>query len=157
MHFLGDWSIYFILISLLFSSFSRFLKASFINKNFKILRKIAGLHGLFYAILHFLAYVIFEQDGNVKNTLSEILLRVYLFFGFWALIGLFILGFFSFFFSRYFYLISSLSYLVGLLSSIHYLLGQKIPSITSYIIFMIFLILICVKLLSKNLTNKDIK
>ncbi|PAF53637.1 hypothetical protein BKH42_04775 [Helicobacter sp. 13S00482-2] len=150
LHFLGDWGIYFILISLLFSVFSKPLKSNLLNKNLKILGKTFGLYGLFYVILHFLAYMAFEQNWDIKNTFYEILLRVYLFLGFWGLLGLLILGFFSFFFSKYFYYLSSLSYLIGLLGSVHYLIGQKIPSMASYIIFMIFLILFCVKLVSKN-------
>lgn len=155
LHFLGDWSIYFILLALLFGLIIKFYKSQQPIRASKILAKISGLYGLFYAFLHTLCYVVFEQGGNITSTLSEIWLRIYLFLGFWALLGLLILGFFSFFFHRYFYSLSSLSYLIGLLASVHYLLGQKIPSVASYVFFMIFLALVCAKLLLKNANNSN--
>lgn len=155
LHFLGDWSLYFVLLALFSSIIAKFYKSQqLITGGLKILGKTFGLYGLFYALLHTISYVIFEQGGDIKSTLSEILLRIYLFLGFWALLGLMVLGFFSFFFHKYFYSISSFSYAVGLLASIHYLLGQKIPSIISYVFFIIFLALLCAKLLSKK-SKKD--
>lgn len=157
LHFLGDWSIYFVLLAILSSIITKFCKSQQrLKKSSKILGKIFGLYALPYALLHISSYVVFEQGGDIKSTLSEILLRIYLFLGFWALLGLLVLGFFSFFFHKYFYYFSSLSYVAGLLASIHYLLGQKIPSIVSYIFFIIFFTLLCAKLLSKN-SKKDFK
>lgn len=155
LHVLGDWSIYFVFLALLSSIIAKFYKSQqCLIDGFKILGKILGLYALLYALLHITSYIIFEQGGDIKSTLSEILVRIYLFLGFWALLGLMVLGFFSFFFHRYFYYFSPLSYVVGLLASVHYLLGQKIPSITSYVFFIIFFALLCAKLLSKN-SKKD--
>lgn len=157
LHFLGDWSIYFVLLALLSSIIAKFYKSQqCLTESFKIFGKIFGIYALLYALLHITSYIVFEQGGDIKSTLSEILLRIYLFLGFWALVGLMVLGFFSFFFHKYFYYLSSLSYVVGLLGSIHYLLGQKIPSAISYVFFIIFFALLCAKLLSKNF-KKDFK
>lgn len=157
LHFLGDWGIYFILLALFCSIIAKFYKSQqSLTTSTKILGKIFGLYGLFYAFLHTISYVVFEQGGDIKSTLSEILLRIYLFLGFWALLGLLVLGFFSFFFHKYFYYFAPLSYLVGLFASVHYLLGQKIPSRLSYVFFIIFFILLCAKLLSKN-SKKDLQ
>ncbi|PAF42589.1 hypothetical protein [Helicobacter sp. 11S03491-1] len=148
LHFMGDWSIYFLLSILLAQWCFKSLKISW--KYLPLIIKIFGLYAFLYALGHILFYGIMEQDSNIETILREIRLRIYLFIGAFGFLILLILAIFSLFAHHIFTRISSLVYLAGLLSAIHYLLGQKIAIPSSYIIFLLFFILLCAKLLSKN-------
>ncbi|PAF48319.1 hypothetical protein BKH41_06295 [Helicobacter sp. 12S02232-10] len=152
LHFLGDWSIYFLLGTLTFLWIFRLMKISF--KYLSIISKIFGFYSFLYALAHIFSYIFFEQGGDVWASLDEISRRVYLFLGAIGFLCLGILSISSAFFSRFFSRLSVFIYPAGLLGSIHYLIGQKIPSLSSYLIFLAFFSLLCVKLLSKNKDKK---
>ncbi|PAF41635.1 ferric reductase-like transmembrane domain-containing protein [Helicobacter sp. 11S02596-1] len=152
LHFLGDWSIYFLLGTLGILWFCRLGKIPF--KQLPIITKIFGNYAFLYALGHIFCYILFEQGGSLYLTFDEIARRIYLLLGMMGFLCLVILNIFSIFFSRFFPRFSALIYPAGFLGSIHYLLGQKIPSLSSYGIFFAFFILLCVKLLSKNKDKK---
>lgn len=49
-------------------------------------RRSLGLYGCFYALAHFAIFFAFDRDASVSSTVTEIALRVYLWFGFGALV-----------------------------------------------------------------------
>ncbi|PAF47318.1 hypothetical protein BKH46_04335 [Helicobacter sp. 12S02634-8] len=162
LHFLGLWGIYFllgILVALglggLLGQYKKYRKKHTQKpkahaKTLSYIAKILGLYGLFYTSGHIFFYVVFIQGLQWGHIINELLNRIYLFLGLMGFLCLVVLGIFSIFFSRLFRYVSPLFYLAGLLGSIHYLIGQKIPSPSSYAIFLVFFAFVCVKLLEKN-------
>ncbi|MFC0410134.1 protein-methionine-sulfoxide reductase heme-binding subunit MsrQ [Roseomonas elaeocarpi] len=86
-HQTGLWAIRFLLISLAVTPLRYLLDWPGVV----VLRRMLGLAGLAYALVHFLLYVI-DQKFNLFHVVSEIVLRLYLTIGFVALAGLCVLG-----------------------------------------------------------------
>lgn len=157
LHFLGDISIYFLLgvLGIQFSVRLIFKSKSIWNY-LRLLAKIFGLYTFFYALAHIIFYILLEQGGDIIITIQEIWRRIYLLLGALAFLLMMILAIFSIGSpfslksSKFFGYFSSLAYFAGLLASIHHLLGQKIATPSSYLIFLLFFVLLCAKLLSKN-------
>lgn len=142
LHFLGDVAVV-LLVGVIILGMITKIK----NKYQKFLA-ILGQYVLFYASLHLAIYLvseIFWQDFFV-----EVSKRSYLLLGFIAFLLIAWLDFLSFFSKKIFHRYAGLSYVAGLLAGMHFLLGQKIPSWFSYVIFAIFLALICYKLTKKD-------
>lgn len=157
LRFLGDISIYFLLGVLGIQFIARLIfKNKSIWNYLSLLAKIFGLYAFFYALVHIIFYIFIEQGGDIFMSLQETWRRIYLLLGAVAFLLMTFLGIFSIgaIFSskshRVFGYFSSFAYLAGLLASIHYLLGQKIAVLSSYLIFLLFFILLCAKLLSKS-------
>ena len=49
-------------------------------------RRNLGVFGFLYILTHFLIYVLYDRDGDIGDTIAEIIARVYLWFGFGALV-----------------------------------------------------------------------
>ncbi|MCE3038839.1 hypothetical protein [Helicobacter anatolicus] len=145
LHFFGNVSAIFLVVLMVFGALSHFFKQKiFLQKILFIL----GLYVLMYASLHLGIYIFVEVFWD--EFFSEVFKRIYLLLGFIAFLLIFFLSFSSIFNKAFFFKISSLSYVAALLIGIHILLGQKIPSMFSFIIFAIFLFLICMRLLKKG-------
>jgi len=87
IHFVGDWTIYLLLVTLAVTPARRLLDW---NKLIQV-RRIIGLSALFYILLHFSLYTIDSRLDPVFVA-KEIVSRVYLTIGFTALLGLVALG-----------------------------------------------------------------
>jgi len=49
-------------------------------------RRNLGVYGFLYILTHFVIFFLFDRDGSISSTYEEITTRVYLWFGFGALV-----------------------------------------------------------------------
>ena len=87
IHKLGDWTVYFLLITLAVTPARRLLDW---NKLI-LVRRIIGLSALAYILVHFSLYVV-DSRLDLGFVASEIVKRIYLAIGFTAILGLVALG-----------------------------------------------------------------
>jgi sulfoxide reductase heme-binding subunit YedZ len=87
LHFLGRWTIWFLLITLAVTPARRLFDWSRLIQ----VRRIIGLTALFYILIHLTVYVI-DSGFNLAFVASEIALRIYLTIGFAAILGLVLMG-----------------------------------------------------------------
>lgn len=81
---LGEWSLRILLMALMISPLSRLLKWTQLVQ----LRRVIGLFTFFYASLHFLSYLVFEQSLDIKSMINDIWERPFIAVGFVAFITL---------------------------------------------------------------------
>jgi len=84
LRFVGEWSLRILVIALLISPLSRLLKWAQLLQ----LRRMLGLYVFFYATLHLLCYLIFEQAIDVSSILADIWERPFITVGFAAFLTL---------------------------------------------------------------------
>jgi sulfoxide reductase heme-binding subunit YedZ len=87
IHRVGDWTIYFLLITLAVTPARRLLDWPKLIQ----IRRILGLSALAYVLVHFTLYVV-DSRLDLAFVAKEIVLRIYLAIGFIALVGLIALG-----------------------------------------------------------------
>ncbi|ARU29900.1 sulfoxide reductase heme-binding subunit YedZ [Cellvibrio sp. PSBB006] len=86
--FTGEWTIYFLFITLSVTPLRRLLAWSWLMSH----RRMLGLFALFYGLLHLLSYLIFILGLDFSRLVSETLKRPYITVGFPALLILVALG-----------------------------------------------------------------
>ena len=86
--FTGEWTIYFLFITLSVTPLRRLLKWNWLMPH----RRMLGLFALFYGLLHLLSYLIFILGLDFSRLVSETLKRPYITVGFPALLILVALG-----------------------------------------------------------------
>ena len=86
--FTGEWTIYFLFITLSVTPLRRLLKWNWLMPH----RRMLGLFALFYGLLHLLSYLIFILGLDFSRLVSETLKRPYITLGFPALLILIVLG-----------------------------------------------------------------
>lgn len=86
--FTGEWTIYFLFITLTVTPLRRLLKWHWLMPH----RRMLGLFALFYGVLHLLSYLIFILGLDFSRLVSETLKRPYITVGFPALLILIVLG-----------------------------------------------------------------
>lgn len=87
IHRMGDWTVYFLLITLAITPARRLFDWS----KLILVRRIVGLAALAYILFHFSLYVV-DSRLDLGFVASEIVRRIYLTIGFAALLGLVALG-----------------------------------------------------------------
>ena len=87
IHRVGDWTVYFLLITLAVTPARRLLDWPKLIQ----IRRILGLSALAYILVHFTLFVV-DSKLDLAFVAKEIVLRVYLAIGFTALLGLIALG-----------------------------------------------------------------
>ncbi len=87
IHFVGDWTIYLLLITLAVTPARRLFDWSKLIQ----VRRMIGLAALAYILLHFVLYI-FDSKFDLVFVATEIVKRIYLLIGFVALLGLVALG-----------------------------------------------------------------
>ena len=87
IHFVGDWTIYLLLVTLAVTPARRLFDWSKLIQ----VRRIIGVSALCYILLHFVLYI-FDSKFNLGFVATEIATRIYLTIGFVALLGLIALG-----------------------------------------------------------------
>ena len=73
----GDWAYYFLLMTLSVTPLRTFLNQSWLIHY----RRMLGLYAFFYACLHLLTYIWFDQFFNVNEILKDILKRPFITLG----------------------------------------------------------------------------
>lgn len=86
--FTGEWTIYFLFITLSVTPLRRLLKWGWLMPH----RRMLGLFALFYGVLHLLSYLVFILGLDFGRLISETLKRPYISVGFPALLILIALG-----------------------------------------------------------------
>ena len=81
-HESGQWALRFLLITLLITPLRRILKINWLIK----LRRMAGLFAFFYASLHFITYLWFDQFFDWSEILLDIPKRPFITIGFIAFV-----------------------------------------------------------------------
>lgn len=141
----GIFSLIFLNLSLLFSLVKL--------KNTKDYPKLFGFFSVFWAILHFLNYFIFDRNMQISRLFGDISKRLLESSGFIAFILLILMLLSSFRFFKKIEKIRKLSYLCFLLASYHYFLSPKIPMFwewSALIVALIYFILAYKRLIIKN-------
>jgi len=87
IHFVGDWTVYLLLITLAVTPARRLFDWSKLIQ----VRRIIGLSALSYILLHFVLYI-FDSHLDLGFVATEIVRRIYLLIGFTAILGLVALG-----------------------------------------------------------------
>lgn len=78
----GDWTLYFICITLAITPLRRLSSWTWLVK----LRRMAGLYGFFYAALHFTTFLWFDHAFDVAAMLKDVLKRPFILVGFTAFV-----------------------------------------------------------------------
>ncbi len=86
--FTGEWTIYFLFITLSVTPLRRLLKWNWLMPH----RRMLGLFALFYGVLNLLSYLIFILGLDFSRLISETIKRPYITVGFPALLILIALG-----------------------------------------------------------------
>jgi len=77
-HRTGDWTIYFLLITLSITPLRKLLK----QPNLIRFRRMLGLFAFFYVCLHFLTYIVFDHFFDVSAMLKDVAQRPFITAGF---------------------------------------------------------------------------
>lgn len=78
----GDWTLYFLCMTLAVTPLRRFLKWNWLIK----LRRMIGLFAFFYVALHFTAFFWFDHFFNVEEMLKDVAKRPFILVGFTAFV-----------------------------------------------------------------------
>lgn len=84
VHFLGQWTIQFLLAALSVSTLARLLRRPRLVRH----RRIVGLTAFGYAVLHLCAYVAYLSGGTIDALIQDVGQRPYIFVGVSALLTL---------------------------------------------------------------------
>ncbi|MBK1992187.1 sulfite oxidase heme-binding subunit YedZ [Campylobacter sp. 2018MI35] len=145
----GIFSLIFLNLSLLFSLIRL--------KNTKDYPKLFGFFSVFWAIVHFLNYFIFDRNMQFLRLFDDISKRLLEASGFIAFVLLVLMFLSSFSFLKKIEKIRKLSYLCFLLASYHYFLSPKVPMFwewSALIIALIYFILSFKRLLTNKLNKQ---
>ncbi|TKX31312.1 ferric reductase-like transmembrane domain-containing protein [Campylobacter estrildidarum] len=136
----GIFALIFLNLSLFFSLFK--------FKQTKDYPKILGFFAIFWSIIHFLNYFIFDRNAQIPRLLNDILYHILETTGFIAFVVLCLMFLSSFKFFKKLCKIRKLGYLCLIIASYHYFLSPKIPMFwewTALIIAIIYFILRYIK------------
>ncbi len=116
----GTWAIRFLILALALTPLRHLLRLPSIWQY----RRMLGLYALFYALLHFLVFLMFLLEWQWQDLAQEIVRRPYISFGFGALLLLVPLGLTSFnaaqrWLGRNWKRLHRLVYVAGLLAVLH--------------------------------------
>lgn len=81
-HSSGDWTLYFLVITLAVTPLRRLTKWNWLVR----LRRMVGLYAFFYAFLHFLAFLWFDHFFDVAAMWKDVLKRPFITVGFAAFV-----------------------------------------------------------------------
>ncbi len=81
-HFTGDWTLRFLLITLAVTPLRKLTQWHWLVR----LRRMLGLYAFFYAVLHFLTYLVLDQFFDWQAIVLDVLKRPYITVGFSAFV-----------------------------------------------------------------------
>lgn len=142
IHFTGDWTIYFLLITLSLSPLHSFFKPKW-PMPMHLIRRIFGLSAFGYAILHLASYFTFDMGLDFNETLKDIAERPFILLGFAAFVLLIPLAVTSTQnwqkrLKRHWQTLHKLVYPITFLGILHYILLVKADLLWPILYLMIF-------------------
>lgn len=81
-HVTGEWGLRILLMSLMITPLARITHSGWLIQ----IRRLVGLYAFFYALLHFMIYMVFDLSFDFSNLLEDILDRPYITVGFAAFV-----------------------------------------------------------------------
>ena len=146
-HTTGEWALRILLITLIISPLIKLTK----NNWLILFRRPLGLYGFFYAFLHFLVYLVFDQGLSFAYLWEDIVKRPYITVGFTALILLIPLALTSTKQARRklgknWNHLHKLAYVIALLGIVHLVWLTRADFIESWIYGTVFLILMAFRM-----------
>lgn len=153
IHFTGDWTIYFLLITLSISPIQSFLKPKW-PIPMHLVRRVLGLSALGYASLHLASYYTFDMGLDWQATLEDIIERPFILLGFSAFILLIPLAITSTKnwqkrLKRHWQTLHKLIYPITLIGIIHYIMMVKADLLLPLLYLSIFGLLMLARQASK--------
>lgn len=82
-HTTGDWTIYFLLLTLSITPINQLIKPNW-NKQFfamHLVRRVLGLSAFVYALLHLATYLVFDMSLSLTDTINDIIERPFILIG----------------------------------------------------------------------------
>jgi len=155
-HFTGDWTLYFLLITLAVTPVRRLTGWVMIMRY----RRMLGLFAFFYACLHFLTYLVLDQFFDWGTIVEDIAKRPYITVGFTAFTLLIPLAVTSTARMKQrlgprWRKLHSLVYVIVGLGILHYLWLVKADIRTPVILGLIFIALLCLRLPARVRTQQN--
>jgi sulfoxide reductase heme-binding subunit YedZ len=150
IHFIGRWTIWFLLLTLAITPARRLFDLPRIIQ----VRRMIGLTALFYILIHVTLYVV-DSGFNLAFVASEIVLRIYLTIGFVAVAGLVALGVTSTdgmvrrMGSLAWNRLHRIVYVIGFLGFLHYFMQAKADVTEPTLYFGLFLWLMGYRVIAK--------
>ena len=146
----GDWALYFLLITLAVTPLRQLLGWSWLIRY----RRMFGLYVFFYACLHFLTYVWFDQYFNWEEILKDVIKRPFITIGFTCLLLLIPLALTSTNkmmrrLKKNWQKLHNLVYPISLLAVLHYFLMIKADYQEATVVLIILLSLLAYRLVNK--------
>lgn len=132
-HFLGDWAIRFLILTLLVTPVRDLTGLSFMRY-----RRALGLLCFYYVLMHFVVYVLLDQALHLAAVVDDALKRPFIMFGIAGLVILAALAATSNNFSirrlgKKWIWLHRLVYIVAALGSLHFALSTKVLSMEQFI------------------------
>jgi len=144
----GDWALYFLLMTLAVTPLRQLSGQGWLIRY----RRMLGLFVFFYACVHFLTYVWFDQYFNVSEIVTDILKRPFITVGFLCLLMLLPLALTSTNkmvqrLKKNWKRLHQLVYVISLLAVLHYFMMTRADYLQPIIVLCILLILLAYRLL----------
>jgi len=138
-YFTGDWTLRFLLITLAITPLRRMTGVNLLIR----FRRMLGLFAFFYALLHFLTYLVLDQTFDVQAIVEDVIKRPYTTIGFSAFVLLWPLALTSTNammrrLGRRWAKLHQLVYVIALLGVFHYLWLVKADPLEPVIYALIF-------------------
>ncbi|MFW2373180.1 MAG: sulfite oxidase heme-binding subunit YedZ [Gammaproteobacteria bacterium] len=139
----GDWALYFLLMTLAVTPLRQLLGQGWLIRY----RRMLGLFVFFYASVHFLTYVWFDQFFNVSEIVADIIKRPFITVGFLCLLLLLPLALTSTRkmvqrLKKNWKRLHQLVYVISLLAVLHYFMMTRADYLQPIIVLCILLILL---------------
>ena len=143
----GDWALYFLLMTLAVTPLRQLLGQGWLIRY----RRMLGLFVFFYACVHFLTYVWFDQFFNVSEIVSDIIKRPFITVGFLCLLLLLPLALTSSNkmvrrLKKNWKRLHQLVYVISLLAVLHYFMMTRADYLQPIIVLCILLLLLAYRL-----------
>ncbi|MGB5397804.1 MAG: protein-methionine-sulfoxide reductase heme-binding subunit MsrQ [Gammaproteobacteria bacterium] len=153
-HETGDWTLRFLLITLLVTPLRKITGASWLIK----LRRMLGLFAFFYAVLHFITYIWFDQYFDLMEIAKDIPKRPFITVGFIAFVLLIPLALTSTNkmmkrLKRNWAKLHKLVYVIAVLGCLHFLWLVKADTFEPLVYFLILLALLAFRAYQDRFNN----
>ena len=140
----GEWTLRFLLLTLLITPARRILSWPWLIK----LRRLLGLFVFFYALMHFVTYIWFDQYFDLQEIIKDIIKRPFITVGFAAFVLLIPLAFTSTNkmirrLKKNWLKLHQLIYVIALLAVLHFIWLVKADYLMPTVYGLILLVLLC--------------